>query len=227
MRCVLALYLTPPFSHEPDVCFQQAGARPHPTLHPAHIILGIKETPLAELATLTDPLPLTGHAHPVPRTHLMFSHTHKGQFYNMPLLAQFLSSDLKEAQTKPRLIDYELLTDEQGKRTVGFGWFAGGAFRMSCLRVSIPSDTSSVALSSAFSDLLRAYSRRRTRITLRARSCAPRARNCQSLPGASLSPRHYTSHRILTVSLALAARVHLALILTHRSTPFLPPYTHS
>jgi len=25
-----------------------------------------------------------------------------------------------------RLIDYEMLTDKDGKRTVGFGWFAGG-----------------------------------------------------------------------------------------------------
>lgn len=28
----------------------------------------------------------------------------------------------------PRLIDYELLVGEDGKRTVGFGWFAGGEY---------------------------------------------------------------------------------------------------
>ncbi|KAJ3534969.1 hypothetical protein NM688_g7045 [Phlebia brevispora] len=103
----------------------EAGARPHPTLKPAHVVLGIKETPIPELKELVDPLPLAGHEHPVARTHLMFSHTHKGQAYNMVLLNQFLSPNNQE--TKPRLIDYELLTDEQGKRTVGFGWFAGVA----------------------------------------------------------------------------------------------------
>lgn len=101
----------------------QAGARPHPTLKPAHIVLGIKETPIPELNALTDPIPL-GNRDAVARTHLMFSHTHKGQPYNMVLLDQFLSRD--NTDMKPRLVDYELLTDDQGKRTVGFGWFAGG-----------------------------------------------------------------------------------------------------
>ena len=51
----------------------------------------------------------------------MFSHTVKGQMYNMELHSKFLGS-----ANAPRLIDYELLTGEDGKRTVGFGWFAGG-----------------------------------------------------------------------------------------------------
>ncbi|EFI26592.1 alpha-aminoadipic semialdehyde synthase [Coprinopsis cinerea okayama7 len=82
------------------------------------IFLGIKETPVPELTW-------------GPQTHLMFSHTHKGQPYNAPLLARFLEqySKPKHASTPaPRLIDYELLTDPStGKRTVGFGWFAGVA----------------------------------------------------------------------------------------------------
>jgi hypothetical protein len=60
----------------------------------------------------------------------MFSHTAKGQAYNMPLLARFVASSKASDLSKkhfPRLIDYELLTDENGKRTVGFGWFAGVA----------------------------------------------------------------------------------------------------
>lgn len=53
----------------------------------------------------------------------MFSHTAKGQAYNLPLLSCFLGD--KEL---PRLIDFELLTDAViGKRTVGFGWYAGVA----------------------------------------------------------------------------------------------------
>lgn len=48
----------------------------------------------------------------------------------MPLLARFVAPGRASDQSKqhfPRLIDYELLTDENGKRTVGFGWFAGAA----------------------------------------------------------------------------------------------------
>ena len=113
----------------------QAGATPHDTLAPAHIIVGIKETPLAEV--LTDPVPLTapdGATTPVARTHLMFSHTHKGQEYNMPLLSKFLNPGLAPTPDplRPTLIDYELLTDDAGKRTVGFGWYAGGASPRPC-----------------------------------------------------------------------------------------------
>ena len=57
----------------------------------------------------------------------MFSHTHKGQEYNMELLSRFLAGpESTDARTLPTLIDWELLTDEAGKRTVGFGWYAGG-----------------------------------------------------------------------------------------------------
>jgi alpha-aminoadipic semialdehyde synthase len=56
----------------------------------------------------------------------MFSHTIKGQPYNMGLLSKFLPSPaIREPRLLPRLVDYELLT-KAGKRTVGFGWFAGG-----------------------------------------------------------------------------------------------------
>ena len=59
----------------------------------------------------------------------MFSHTTKGQPYNMELLSRFLSqpgSPSDKDALCARLIDYELLVGEDGKRTVGFGWFAGG-----------------------------------------------------------------------------------------------------
>ena len=55
----------------------------------------------------------------------MFSHTTKGQPYNMELLSRFLSQDPQRGLPS-RLIDYELLTAPNGKRTVAFGWFAGG-----------------------------------------------------------------------------------------------------
>ncbi|KAG1727784.1 Saccharopine dehydrogenase-domain-containing protein [Suillus paluster] len=105
--------------------FIKAGAKVHPTLEPAHIVIGIKETPLHELVTSPVSAPGLGSGPSVPRTHLMFSHTTKGQPYNMELLSRFLDSH--ENPSLPRLIDYELLVGEHGKRTVGFGWFAGVA----------------------------------------------------------------------------------------------------
>jgi len=56
----------------------------------------------------------------------MFSHTAKGQLYNMPLLSRFTEASGFGAGSTARLIDYELLVGSDGKRTVGFGWFAGG-----------------------------------------------------------------------------------------------------
>ncbi|KAL4076611.1 Saccharopine dehydrogenase-domain-containing protein [Scleroderma yunnanense] len=107
--------------------FLKAGAKLHPTLEPAHILIGIKETPLNELITtpISAPPLESGLRAFVPRTHLMFSHTIKGQLYNMPLLSRFLSQDGSPLSSS--LIDYELLTGADGKRTVGFGWFAGVA----------------------------------------------------------------------------------------------------
>jgi hypothetical protein len=116
--------------------FIQAGAEIHPTLSPAHIIMGIKETPLHELVTspVSSPSPSRTTAM-IPRTHLMFSHTTKGQPYNMELLSRFLkrmegdrNEDVQREGMQPRLIDYELIVGEDGKRCVGFGWFAGGSF---------------------------------------------------------------------------------------------------
>jgi len=97
-------------------CFTQAGARIVDTLSKPDFVLGVKEPPLSQLdQLLSDGKPT--------QTHVMFSHTMKGQDYNMPLLARFLK---QEKSVGPSLIDYELLKDDDGKRTVGFGWFAGG-----------------------------------------------------------------------------------------------------
>ena len=99
--------------------------------------MGIKETPLNEL--LVGPVTniINGSSQILPRTHIMFSHTVKGQTYNMPLLSRFLDpasyspSEISKSKTfnslsRSTLIDYELLLNEDGKRAVGFGWFAGG-----------------------------------------------------------------------------------------------------
>ncbi|KAI9456540.1 Saccharopine dehydrogenase-domain-containing protein [Lactarius psammicola] len=120
----------------------RAGAEVHSTLAPAHLVLGIKETPLPSL--ITSPVPSIKHDSLVPRTHMMFSHTIKGQEYNMPLLSRFLAGGDKYTdpnltgngslpQSEARLIDYELLTGADGKRTVAFGWHAGVAGALEAL----------------------------------------------------------------------------------------------
>ena len=50
--------------------------------------------------------------------HMAFSHTIKGQTYNMPLLQTFL-------ERKATLIDYETIKDDKGRRLIAFGRFAG------------------------------------------------------------------------------------------------------
>ncbi|CAE6481146.1 unnamed protein product [Rhizoctonia solani] len=103
--------------------YAKAGAKLVPSgkraLEPADIILGIKEVPLDECISTVTP-------RNTPRTHLMFSHTAKGQEYNTGLLSQFVSPP-GDTSGKARLVDYELLTDESGKRVVAFGWYAGAA----------------------------------------------------------------------------------------------------
>ncbi|KAL0948067.1 hypothetical protein HGRIS_010691 [Hohenbuehelia grisea] len=116
--------------------FVKAGAQVRPDLSPAHIIVGIKETPLKELVTtaVRTPVSSPSEAQWTHRTHVMFSHTAKGQPYNTPLLERFLAPSQQHAKLSqyqpelaPRLVDYELLTEADGKRTVMFGWYAGVA----------------------------------------------------------------------------------------------------
>ncbi|KXN82807.1 Alpha-aminoadipic semialdehyde synthase, mitochondrial [Leucoagaricus sp. SymC.cos] len=118
--------------------YEKAGAKLSASLDHAHIVVGIKETPMDALARQRSPVRLSDTTTLVPRTHVMFSHTAKGQPYNTGLLSQFVAPTdrvLGESAARfektmelwPRLIDYELLTNDEGKRTVGFGWFAGVA----------------------------------------------------------------------------------------------------
>jgi alpha-aminoadipic semialdehyde synthase len=69
----------------------------------------------------------------------MFSHTIKGQPYNMPLLSRFLRESNSEGKGDllPRLIDYESITKTDGKRTVGFGWFAGGGHILRFVSITV------------------------------------------------------------------------------------------
>ncbi len=68
------------------------------------LLMGIKEVPVHELQA--------------GRTYFFFSHTMKEQESNRELLRAIVRKNI-------RLIDYEALTDKNGKRLVAFGYFAG------------------------------------------------------------------------------------------------------
>jgi len=68
------------------------------------VICGIKEVPIPVLEPK--------------KTYVFFSHTIKGQPYNMPMLQKILDLSCT-------LIDYEKITDEKGRRLIFFGNFAG------------------------------------------------------------------------------------------------------
>ena len=83
--------------------YSDAGAMLVDNLDKAGLIVGVKEP---NINTVDG------------KIYMIFSHTIKGQTYNMPLLQQFLD-------TGATLIDYELITDSHGNRLVAFGRFAG------------------------------------------------------------------------------------------------------
>ena len=68
------------------------------------ILLGVKEVPVTQL------LPN--------KTYFFFSHTIKKQSHNRALLQAIIEKNIQ-------LVDYEVLTNEQGKRVIAFGKFAG------------------------------------------------------------------------------------------------------
>lgn len=68
------------------------------------VLMGIKEVPVSQL--ISD------------KTYVFFSHTIKKQVYNRKLLQTILEKNI-------RLIDYEVLKNEMGERTVAFGRWAG------------------------------------------------------------------------------------------------------
>ncbi len=86
--------------------YQQAGATISTELNQANIILGVKEVPIPDL---------------IPnKAFCFFSHTIKGQPFNMPMLQAILDQQIT-------LLDYELVVDDQGKRLIYFSNFAGYA----------------------------------------------------------------------------------------------------
>jgi len=87
-----------------DEEYLQAGARVSKDLKECSIIFGVKEIPLDVFEKV--------------KTYVFFSHVIKGQPYNMPMLKRMM-------EMKCNLIEYEKVVDEQGKRLIFFGHYAG------------------------------------------------------------------------------------------------------
>ncbi|MEQ8473403.1 MAG: NAD(P)-dependent oxidoreductase [Marinoscillum sp.] len=87
-----------------DEDYQNEGIKIVNDVSDCDILLGVKEVPIPNL--------IEG------KTYFFFSHTIKKQPYNQPLLREVLDKNI-------RLIDYETLTDQTGKRIIAFGRWAG------------------------------------------------------------------------------------------------------
>ena len=86
--------------------FSQVGVTVDESLDAADIVLAVKEIPIEMLREK--------------KVYLFFSHTIKGQEYNMPLLQHLLD-------VGATLIDYERIADEQNRRLIFFSLHAGYA----------------------------------------------------------------------------------------------------
>ena len=93
--------------------YTAAGAEVRENLDPCQLVVAVKEIPVELLAP--------------GKTYLFFSHTLKGQPHNMPLLRRLLELGCS-------LIDYEPIKDENGRRLVAFGRYAGLAGMVETLR---------------------------------------------------------------------------------------------
>lgn len=86
--------------------YEKSGATMDSNLDDCSIIFGVKEVPIKDL---------------IPnKPFVFFSHTIKGQDYNMPLLQAILDKNVT-------LMDYELVKNDKGFRIIFFGKFAGYA----------------------------------------------------------------------------------------------------
>jgi alanine dehydrogenase len=87
-----------------DQEYSRAGVVVQESLAPASTIFCIKEIPLS----IFEP----------GKTYVFFAHVIKGQSYNMPMLKKMMALGCN-------LIDYEKVTDDQGRRLIFFGRHAG------------------------------------------------------------------------------------------------------
>jgi alpha-aminoadipic semialdehyde synthase len=88
----------------PEQKYAEAGASIEENVSPCPVIFGLKEIPVPDLAP--------------EKVYIFFSHTIKGQPYNMAMLQKIMDLNCT-------LIDYETITDEDGRRLIFFGRHAG------------------------------------------------------------------------------------------------------
>lgn len=84
--------------------YEEAGATIVKTLEDAPVIIGVKEIPSSAFETN--------------KTYMFFSHVIKGQKHNMPMLKAMM-------EKRCQLIDYEKIENQENKRLVFFGRYAG------------------------------------------------------------------------------------------------------
>ena len=84
--------------------YQEAGIEVVEEIHDFDILIGVKEVPISNLVPQ--------------KTYFFFSHTIKEQPYNKRLLQTAVERQI-------RLIDYEVITNDNGQRLIAFGKFAG------------------------------------------------------------------------------------------------------
>ena len=89
-----------------DASFSEAGASVNEDLSHADVIFAVKEIPVSLLEQ--------------GKTYIFFSHTIKGQEYNMGMLRRLM-------ELKCNLIDYEKMSDQNNARLITFSFFAGVA----------------------------------------------------------------------------------------------------
>jgi len=89
-----------------DEEYVEAGSTICDNLNDCSVIFGVKEIP--------------EHYFEPEKTYVFFAHVIKGQRHNMPMLRRMM-------ELKCNLIDYEKVVDEQGKRLIFFGRYAGMA----------------------------------------------------------------------------------------------------
>jgi alpha-aminoadipic semialdehyde synthase len=87
-----------------DEQYRRAGAVIDEDLSRANVILAVKEIPMELFQE--------------GKTYVFFSHTIKGQDYNMPMLRRMM-------ELKCNLIDYERVVNEKNQRLIFFGRYAG------------------------------------------------------------------------------------------------------
>lgn len=87
-----------------DEDYKNAGVPMSEDLSDRDVMIGVKEVPIASL--ISD------------KKYFFFSHTIKAQPYNRELLKAIVDKNIT-------LLDYEVLTDENGARVIAFGKFAG------------------------------------------------------------------------------------------------------